>query len=107
MNSGIADKVSENGIHFIFCFVWLSHDALTRQALQFRLLPKLHVLQHESWKVKEWRLNLKTLSCFSDEDFVGKVCAMAQSSHHSGTLKNLVFRILAASFACWGGASTS
>ena len=107
MHSGIADKVSENGIHFIFCFVWLSHDALTRQALQFRLLPKLHILQHEFWKVKEWRLNLKTFSCFSDEDFVGKVCAMAQTSHHSGTLKNLVFRILAASFACWGGASTS
>jgi len=102
MRQSVASEVGSAGNDFINGFVWLAHDAYANKQLLYRLMPKLHVLQHEFARVGKTGFNLKTMSCFSDEDFVGKVCAVANACHHAGMMKNLIHRVVAASYATWG-----
>ena len=101
MQRSVATQVAKSGNDFITGHVWLAHDAYTSKQLLYRLIPKLHVLQHEFARVGKYAFNLKTLSCFTDEDFVGNVCDCASACHHAGSMKNLVYRVIGASYATW------
>ncbi len=101
MSEQAATRCCFLGKTFLQCYVWLAHNAATLAKPRFRLRPKLHVFHHEMDRVSRWRLNPKTTACFSDEDFVGRMCNIAQSVGHQGILKSFVSRYVGSTFSVW------
>lgn len=101
MSPNAATKTAVLGKMFLQCFVWLAHNSATLGKARYRLRPKLHVFHHEMDRLALWRLNPKTTACFSDEDFVGRMCNIAQSAGHQGILKSFVSRYIGSTFSIW------
>ncbi len=102
MTKEAALKTSKYGVDFIRSYVWLAHDAASEGKLLYKFRPKMHVFQHEFERLAEWRLNPKTMACFSDEDFVRVSCATATGCGHRGVMTAVVLRVAAAAMASWG-----
>ena len=47
----------------------------------FKLRPKVHMLAEIGLSLSGWSLSPHTSSCWSDEDFVGRVSRVARSCH--------------------------
>ena len=101
MSEQAAMQFSSAGQLFVQAFVWLAHEAASNAAPLYRLRPKLHLFDHETRRVSRWRFNPKAVSCFSDEDFIGKMCNIATSCSHQGILTAFVRKYLASVFSTW------
>ena len=94
MSEQASMTASDLGINFIKCYVWLAHDAAVNSYVAYQLRPKLHIFHHITLRLKKFNLNPKTLSCFSDEDFVRIVCALAVGGHHHGIATQLIYKFI-------------
>ena len=92
-----AAEIGESGLCFIRCFNNLAAQAYHRRLPRFQLVCKIHMFAHVCHGLlRDARSRIETLnpvaySCQMDEDFVGKVCSMARSTHaktlHERTLQ--------------------
>ena len=101
MSTPAASETSFMGGCFVQAFVWLAHSAFVDRKSLYRLRPKLHLWDHEMKRLAVWKLNPKAVSCFSDEDFIGRVCNIATSCSHQGVLHDCVRRYLVATYSSW------
>ena len=62
-------------------YEWLALQSLSSQKLLFKVRPKTHYFAHMVDHFSETQLCLQHLSCFSDEDFMGKIRRLCQASH--------------------------
>ena len=76
-----------------FCegFAQLASMEASQGKLMFKLRPKLHMLleapsQNSS---QEWALNCLAASCWSDEDFIGRVARTSRSCYGMGLAQSL------------------
>jgi hypothetical protein len=99
MEERVANETSFAGCTFVQCFVWLAHSAFCDGRLLYRLRPKLHLFDHEMKRIARWRFNSKAVSCFSDEDFIGRICAIAQSCSHQGIVHGCLRKYLSAMYS--------
>lgn len=94
MSEGASKSASDLAIKFIKCYIWLAHDAAANKYVAYQLRPKLHIFHHIALRLNKFNLNPKTLSCFSDEDFVRIVCALAVGGHHHGISTQLIYKFI-------------
>ena len=74
-----------------------SYQALARQAIEnrsctYKVRPKLHYLAHLRRHVLATRLNPRKLSCFLDEDFVGRIAAITRKCPRRGASRRVLQR---------------
>ena len=104
MTSDAAKQASDCSCTFVKCFLWLAHDALSKNLLLYKLRPKLHLYHH--WGLGPTSLvnvpmNPKSYSCWTDEDFVRRICSICNGCGHLGVVKSLMSRYIAAVIECW------
>jgi hypothetical protein len=95
MRRSAACKAAHHGLTYVKTFLWLSHDAYINNKLWFKLRPKLHLFHH--WSIGQTSLvniplNPKAYSCWSDEDFVRRVCSVASGVGHVGIVTSMISR---------------
>jgi hypothetical protein len=87
---------------FLKCYCWLAHDAASNIELHYQWRPKIHIFHHDfAIRLPKWRLNPKSTSCFSDEDFVRRICNICSGCHHLGVMVNSLHRYLMSFLADW------
>ena len=94
------------GERFLKCFQWLGHWSYIHGRMLFKTRPKAHMFHHYcrgDWSMGQTCFNPKSYSCWADEDFVRRVCAVANGCGQLGIRRSLVTRYLAASTADWLG----
>ena len=84
MSADAATETSCVGRCFVQAYIWLAHNAAANDKVMYRIRPKLHLFDHDVERLYRWRFNPKSVSCFSDEDFVGRMCGIAISCGHQG-----------------------
>jgi hypothetical protein len=104
MNSQAANQASVAISQFVKTFFWLAHDAFTRNELLFKIRPKLHLFHH--WGVgpaslRQRPLNPKSYSCWTDEDFVRRICSICSGCGHLGVRPSLMSRYVGAVMESW------
>jgi len=103
-----ASVASAAGDRFLKCFQWLGHWSYIHRKLLFKVRPKAHLFQHYCkgpWSMVNTRFNPKSYSCWADEDFVRRVCAVANGCGQLGIRKSMTTRYLAAATGSWLGLS--
>ena len=106
MTSAAAKQAAHDGRMFLLCFGWLAHDAFCAGDRLYKLRPKLHVFHHwaqGSYSLEAVPMNPKAYSCWEDEDFVRRVCAIALGCGHRGIISSLLCRYLASVTELWLG----
>jgi hypothetical protein len=73
-------------------YVGLARAAVRRRQCLFRVKPKLHGLHHLSLQLK--RLNPSFCSCWSDEDFMGRIAKIASKTHRRSVSLRVLERYL-------------
>ena len=101
MKPSAAAAASEAGSKYVRCYIWLAHESATKGVAQYKIRPKLHVFDHMFHDLPKRPLNPKSYSCFSDEDFVRRVCDIASGCSHLGILWSCVHRYSAAVYTLW------
>lgn len=87
------------GENFVKCYIWLAQSkAVNGDATFFRARPKLHIFHHIALNLRTGTFNPKSVSCFSDEDYVRRICSIASGCHHGGILQKLMRRVFAVCF---------
>jgi len=104
MDSSSAAEASQVAVQFVQTFQWLAHDALTRGELLFKIRPKMHLFHH--WGVgptslRHRPLNPKSYSCWTDEDFVRRICSICSGCGHLGVRSSLLSRYTGAVMESW------
>ena len=106
MSKRAADVACAAGERFLKCFQWLGHYAYVHNKLLFKVRPKAHLFHHYcrgDLSMSQTCFNPKSYSCWADEDFVRRVCSVANGCGHLGIRKSMITRYLAASTADWLG----
>ena len=77
--------VSESAMHFIQCYGKLATMCHERSLCLYNLTPKMHCLHHVALRLLEksqqripYSMNPLAESCFSDEDFIGRVSRISR-----------------------------
>lgn len=104
MKPEAVQNATASGKAFLQSFLWLAKNAFEQGLLLYKLRPKLHLFHH--WIEGDCCLsnipfNPKAYSCWSDEDFVRRVCAVAQACGHLGIVKSMMTRYLAGAIKTW------
>ena len=104
MTAVAASEAAEASVKFVKTFMWLAHDAYSRHELLFKLRPKMHLFHH--WGVgpaslQQRPLNPKSYSCWTDEDFVRRVCSICSGCGHLGVRPTLMSRYVGAVMESW------
>ena len=99
MKKQSAREASACGENFVKCYIWLAHSrAGNGDATLFRARPKLHIFHHIALNLRTGTFNPKSVSCFSDEDYVRRICSIASGCHHGGIFQKLMRRVFAICF---------
>ena len=80
-----ARVVAESGLYFLQCYGKCANICHSREICRFNLTPKLHCwhhicqhLWHQTQQQIRYSLNPLAHSCFTDEDFVGRVSRISR-----------------------------
>jgi hypothetical protein len=78
-----ADQFVDSGNLFLACYVHLAADAVRQGRRTFKLRPKLHAFHHIVLRIetRQSLQNPRFHQNFMDEDFVGRMCKLARSTH--------------------------
>ena len=81
-----ADAV-DYGVLFVQTFMWLARDALENARPRYKLRPKMHSFFCEVLMRMHHggRTNARWVACFSEEDYIGKICGMIRKAVHGST----------------------
>ena len=97
MTDQAAASVEEAGMLYLRSYMRLAEDALKAGRPRYKVRPKVHSFHCETLlKIRSGsKLNPRFHSCFNDEDYVGRVCAVGKQSCHPSTMsRRLLERIL-------------
>ena len=82
------------GVLYAQCLVWLADKASKEKRPLWKVRPKLHRFVCKT-VLRDTRLNCRFVSCWTEEDNVGKTCSVACGAVHASTLsKRLLQRFL-------------
>ena len=77
-----AAQMVQCGLLYVQCHVWLAREALLAARPRYKVRPRLHSFLCEViMKIRAGsRLNPKFTACWSDESYIGRVCAISKSN---------------------------
>lgn len=104
MDSISSSQACQAIVAFVQTFLWLAHDAFSRNELLFKIRPKLHLFHR--WglgptSLRQRPLNPKSYSCWTDEDFVRRICNICSGCGHLGVRRSLMSRYTGAVMESW------
>ncbi len=76
-----SDLLYQHGTKFLITYRYLARLTLCVGKRRYRLRPKLHYIHHTLLDALTWPVNPGFLTCFLDEDFMGKVKSIASKCH--------------------------
>lgn len=77
----------------------LAEHFWSRKQLLFKLRPKHHVLWHQAWQVKLFKLNQNIHTCWGDESFLGRLKKVGRLCHGKTMASSRVFERYILGFA--------
>ena len=89
-----AREVSERLMCHLLQWQWLWQTYVRKGVKRWRLRPKHHSVQHQASFVGRTRLNLRFLSCFQDESYLGAVKHIAVRCHANSAVARTFQRLL-------------
>jgi hypothetical protein len=85
MSAEAAAEYRDAGFAYLRLYNSLAHSCVQAGVRRWKVRPKCHVLAHIFLRTEFSRMNPRFWSCWSDEDYIGKVCKLARATH-SGTV---------------------
>ena len=79
---------------FLLAYQKLANIYLQRRESLFKVRPKAHYLGHLGRTMERTRLNPRKMSCFADEDIVGRIAKMTRSTNRRNCSKRSLQRCL-------------
>ena len=98
------------GEHFLKGYSWLARVCWEKKLARFPTMPKTHMLWHVVFKLKsQWEHcgffeNPISMSCASDEDFIGRVCELTRKVSPRQRIRRMLERYLSQVLLLWGRA---
>jgi len=89
-----ADLAMHHGLSFLYVYRSLAARAIKLEQRRYKLRPKLHYLHHTILELPITRQNHFFATCFLDEDFMGKVKALASKCHRTTVVVRCMQRYL-------------
>ena len=83
----------------LFGFSELTRCAFRNSRALYKVTPKLHIIDKMFRRAISGRRNPATYSCFSDEDFCGKVTKLSNTCHHASVCRRCPERWMLVYFA--------
>jgi hypothetical protein len=84
------DRVHRSGRTMLLCWQALACSAIDKNECNYKLRPKSHYVDHVLDQVAEGLENPRVLSNFMDEDFIGKVVALAKQQHRANVVPRTI-----------------
>ena len=81
MSGSQVERAVACGTSFLVGYQRLAELALADGRALFRLRPKLHEAAHIPLWLESTGFNVRYLACWSDEDFLGRICALAKMTN--------------------------
>ena len=83
-----AQQAAEAGQLYVEVYAQLAARAMARAQPRYYIRPKLHSVACETiGRLRQGsKFNPRYVSCWQEEDFVGKLCARAKAAIHPGSL---------------------
>lgn len=94
LNDHQSATASAFGLRFLRVYKKLGVDALAAGVFRWRQRPKTHYVHHTVLEVQRYKLNCLFVTCFLDEDFMGKVKALASRTHRRQVSKRTMQRYI-------------
>ena len=101
LSTSDAHEACEAGELYLQMYLWLSCEALGRGVLRFKVRPKFHAFHHQCLRLKLSNLNPRFVSCWADEDYVGRITRASKRSHASAMWTSTLQRYLVLCAAQW------
>lgn len=95
------------GVHFLQGYSWLARECWQIQVLRFPTMPKTHMLFHVVHTMRvQYALfgyfeNPVSMSCSSDEDFIGRVCELTRKVSPRQRIRRCMERYLTQVLLIW------
>jgi hypothetical protein len=96
-----AGRAREAGEGYLRAYVWLAGDALERRHCRWKVRPKMHSFHHTVLALRHSRLNPRFMTCWGDEDYVGKLAKISRKAHVRTLALATLRRYLAACAEQW------
>ena len=89
-----AEEVYRVGRAFLQSWAFLAADADSKKLALYKIRPKHHALDHILMDVRRYRLNIRCLHVFGEEDFLGKLSRIGKRCHRRTASARILERYL-------------